>query len=167
MRCSLVALSYHLLIQMPRKRRSLKISKPFGIFSGCKLIAPKVTRVDPGARQFASRSALPPPTALSPNRIGAPLTAAVTSSRRSDSRCERRADSVGTQCRRGRQRAAACKLSRAWIDPGHFRSDEFAAAENSERLADFQRPAFPRHLDQQMVRQRNQGTAHGGVPATF
>src|SRR5438094_63202 len=89
------------------------------------------------------------------------------SSRRSESRCEQRADSAGTQCRRGRQRAAACKLSRAWIDPGHFRSDEFAAAENSERLADFQRPAFPRHLDQQMVRQRNQGAAHGGVPATF
>ena len=52
------------------------------------------------------------------------------------------------------------------IDPGHLRSDEFAAAENSERLADFQGPVFPRHLDQQMVRQRHQGEAHGSVPST-
>src|SRR4030095_14926854 len=41
MRSDGVALSYHLLIQMPRNRRSLKMKRPVGIFSGCKLIAPK------------------------------------------------------------------------------------------------------------------------------
>src|SRR6202040_2623428 len=62
-RSAWVALSYHWLIQIPRKRRSLKMSNPVGIFSGCKLIAPNVTMVDPGARQLARRSALSPPTA--------------------------------------------------------------------------------------------------------
>src|SRR5205807_1062024 len=72
----------HLLIHIPRKRRSLKMSRPFGIFSGCKLIAPKVTIVEPGARQLARRSALSPPTAFNPNRTGASFIAFFTSSRR-------------------------------------------------------------------------------------
>ena len=39
-RCSGVAPSYHLFTQNPVKRRFLKISIPFGMESGCKLIAP-------------------------------------------------------------------------------------------------------------------------------
>ena len=43
----------------------------------------------------------------------------------------------------------------AWRYAGELWRDELAAAENSNRSSDFQRPAISRHLDQQMVRQRH------------
>src|SRR5213080_1162507 len=47
------------------------------------------------------------------------------------------------------------------------RRDECAAVKNSERAAYFQRSAFPRHLDQQVVRQRNGIGPNGSVQSDF
>ena len=58
-----------------------------------------------------------------------------------------RAGSSGIERRRRRKRVASGKLSRAGINAGDLRSDEFTAAENPERPAHFQRPPFPGHLD--------------------
>jgi len=73
-RSCFVALSYHLLIQMPRKRSILKISSPLG---SSRLQAHRAVSNHrrSGARQFARRSALSPPTAFNPRRICAPLVA--------------------------------------------------------------------------------------------
>src|SRR5437667_462093 len=68
---------------------------------------------------------------------------------------------------RRRQGVASRQLSRAWQHTGKLWCNELAAAENSDRSSDFQRPAISRHLDQQMVRQRQTGRAHRDVSTDF
>jgi hypothetical protein len=73
----------------------------------------------------------------------------------------------GPEFRGRRQCPAPCQLSYFRWHARELWRNEFAAAQNSDRASHFQRPAFSRHLDQQMVRQRHSGRADGDLSTAF
>src|SRR5213080_3950290 len=89
------------------------------------------------------------------------------SSRCSEGSDRRRADSLGIKRGRRRKRTASDELSGRERHACNFRCDEFAAVKNSERVAYFQRSAFPRRLDQQVVRPRHGIGPNGSVQSDF